>query len=56
MELSSRAWLTTLCVLCRKSIDLSWEGEEPSTTSTEENPSPAVESASLPRAKPWRQV
>jgi hypothetical protein len=48
MELSSRAWLTTLYVLCRKSTDLSWEGEEPSTAATEENPSPAVgESASL---------
>jgi hypothetical protein len=48
MELSSRAWLTTLCVLCRKSTDLSWEGEEPDTMAVEEDPPAAVEeSASL---------
>jgi hypothetical protein len=52
MELSSHAWLTTLCVLCRKSTELSWEGEELSTAATEENPSPFVEeSASLPQGK-----
>jgi hypothetical protein len=43
MELSSRAWLTTLCVLCRKSTDLSWEGDEPSAAAAEENPTLAVE-------------
>jgi hypothetical protein len=37
-------------VLCRKSTDLSWEGEEPNTAATEENLSPAVEeSTSLPQ-------
>jgi hypothetical protein len=52
MELSSRAWLTTLCVLCRKSTDLSWEGDEPSAAAAEENPTLAVEeSAPLPQAE-----
>jgi hypothetical protein len=37
------AWLITKYVLCRKSTDLSWEGEEPSTAAAEENPSPVVE-------------
>jgi hypothetical protein len=43
MELSIRAWLTTLCVLCRKSTDLSWEGDEPSAATAEENPTLAAE-------------
>jgi hypothetical protein len=52
MELSSCAWLITPCVLCRKSIDLSWEGDEPSVAAAEENPTPAVEeSAPLPQAE-----
>jgi hypothetical protein len=52
MELSSRAWLTTLCVLCRKSIDLSWEGDEPSAAAAEEDPTLVVEeSAPLPPAE-----
>jgi hypothetical protein len=52
MELSSRAWLPTLCVLCRKSTDLSWEGDEPSVAAAEENPMLAVEeSAPLPQAE-----
>jgi hypothetical protein len=52
MDLSSRAWLTTPCVLCRKLTDLSWEGDEPSTAETEENPTLAVEeSAPLPQAE-----
>jgi hypothetical protein len=34
MFLSSRAWLTTLCVLYRKSIDLSQEGDELSMASS----------------------
>jgi hypothetical protein len=52
MDLSSRAWLTTLCVLYRKSIDLSWEGDDPSTAAAEENPTLAVEeSAPLPQAE-----
>jgi hypothetical protein len=50
MELSSCAWLTTLCVLCRKSTDLSWEGEEPDAVAVEEDSPAAVEeSASLPQ-------
>jgi hypothetical protein len=52
MELSIRAWLTTLCVLCRKSTDLSWEGDEPSAAAAEENPTLVVEeSTPLPRAE-----
>jgi hypothetical protein len=52
MELSSRAWLTTLCVRCRKSIDLSWEGDEPSVAAVEENLMLAVEeSTPLPQDK-----
>jgi hypothetical protein len=50
MELSSHARLTTLCVLCRKSTDMSWEGDEPSAAVAEENPTLAVEeSAPLPQ-------
>jgi hypothetical protein len=46
------AWLITEFVLCRKSTDLSWEGEEPSTAAGEEESSPAVEeSAALPQAE-----
>jgi hypothetical protein len=42
--------LTTDLVLCRKSTDLSWEGDEPSTTAGEENPALDVEeSAPLPQ-------
>jgi hypothetical protein len=44
--------MTANFVLCRKLTDLSWEGEEPSTAATEENPSPATEeSASLPQGE-----
>jgi hypothetical protein len=44
--------LTTNFILCRKSTDLSWEGEEPNTVATKENPSPGVEeSASLPQGE-----
>jgi hypothetical protein len=35
--------LTTYLVLCRKSTDLSWEGDEPDTTADEEDPALAVE-------------
>jgi hypothetical protein len=43
--------MITEFVLCRKSTDLSWEGEEPSATVAEKNPSSAVEeSTSLPQA------
>jgi hypothetical protein len=46
------AWLITEFVLCRKSNDLSWEGEEPSAATGEEDPSPVVEeSATLPQAE-----
>jgi hypothetical protein len=42
--------LTTNLVLCRKSTDLSWEGDEPSTAAGKENPALAVEeSAPLPQ-------
>jgi hypothetical protein len=44
--------LITKFVLCRKSTDLSWEGEEPSAAAGEEDPSPAVEeSTTLPQAE-----
>jgi hypothetical protein len=52
MELSSRAWLTTLCVLYKKSTDLYWEGDEPSAAAAEENSTLAVEeSTPLPQAE-----
>jgi hypothetical protein len=52
MDLSSRALLTTLCVLYRKSTDLSWEGDEPSAAAAEENSTLAVEeSTALPQAE-----
>jgi hypothetical protein len=37
---------------CRKSTDLSWEGDEPSTTMAEEVASPAEESAPASQAVP----
>jgi hypothetical protein len=44
--------LTTDLVLCRKSSDLSWDGDEPSTTAAEEIFAPAAEeSAPLPQAE-----
>jgi hypothetical protein len=37
---------------CRKSTDLSWEGEEPSAATGEEDPSPVVEeSAPVPQGE-----
>jgi alpha-D-ribose 1-methylphosphonate 5-triphosphate synthase subunit PhnH len=52
MQFDSLAWLTTQFVLCRKSTDLSWEGEEPDAATAEEDPSAAVEeSTPLPQAK-----
>jgi hypothetical protein len=52
MQFDSLAWLTTQFVLCRKSTDLSWEGEEPEAATAEEYPPTAVEeSASLPQAE-----
>jgi hypothetical protein len=44
------AWLTTKYVLCRKSTDLSWEGEEPDAAVAKENPPAAVEE-SVPLAQ-----
>jgi hypothetical protein len=42
--------LTTNLVLCRKSTDFSWEGDEPSTAAAKENPTLTVEeSAPLPQ-------
>jgi hypothetical protein len=44
--------LTTDDVLCRKSTDLSWEGDEPSTAAAEEVSVPAIEeSTPLPQAE-----
>jgi hypothetical protein len=37
---------------CRKSTDLSWEGDDPSTTVAEEVAPPAEESASASQAVP----
>jgi hypothetical protein len=37
---------------CRKSTDLSWEGDEPSTAVAEEVAPPAEESALAPQAMP----
>jgi hypothetical protein len=46
------AWLITEFVLCRKSTDLSWAGDEPSAATGEGDPSPAVEEfAMLPQAE-----
>jgi hypothetical protein len=40
------------CVLCRKSTDLSWEGDEPSAVVAEEEAAlPAEESAPAPQAE-----
>jgi hypothetical protein len=44
--------LTTNCVLCRKSTDLTWAGDEPSAAMVEEGSAPsAEESAPAPRAE-----
>jgi hypothetical protein len=49
--------LTTSDVLCRKSTDLSWEGDEPSAAVAKEDSMPAVkESAPLPRAETVTQA
>jgi hypothetical protein len=48
MYVGSRTWLTTNCILCRKSTDLSWEGDEPSAAVAEEGSTPAAEE-SAPR-------
>jgi hypothetical protein len=52
MWFGSRTWLATSCVLCRKSTDLTWEGDEPSATVAEEDSAPAAEeSTPLPQAE-----
>jgi hypothetical protein len=44
--------LTTSRVLCRKSTDLTWDEDEPSTAVAEEEPAPAAEeSAPAPQAE-----
>jgi hypothetical protein len=41
-----------VCVLCRKSTDLSWEGDEPAAeVAEEETAPPAEESAPAPQAE-----
>jgi hypothetical protein len=48
----SRTGLTTSCVLCRKSTDLTWDGDEPAAMVAEEEPVPAAEeSAPAPQAE-----
>jgi hypothetical protein len=42
---------TSFVYFCRKSIDLSWEGDEPSATVAEEVASPAEESTPAPQAE-----
>jgi hypothetical protein len=43
MWFGSRTWLTTSCVLCRKSTDLTWDEDEPSVAMAEEDFAPAAE-------------
>jgi hypothetical protein len=48
----SRTWLTTSCVLCRKSTDLTWDEDEPSAAVAEEESVPAAEeSAPAPQGE-----
>jgi hypothetical protein len=47
MWFGSRTWLTTSCVLCRKSTDLTWDGDEPSAEMAEEESAPAAEESAL---------
>jgi hypothetical protein len=42
---------TSFVYFCRKSTDLSWEGDEPSTTVAEEVAPPAEESTAAPQAE-----
>jgi hypothetical protein len=52
MWFGSRSWSTTSCVLCRKSTDLTWDGDEPSAAVAEEESVPAAkESAPTPQAE-----
>jgi hypothetical protein len=43
MWFGSRTSLTTSCILCRKSTDLTWDDDEPSATVAEEESVPAAE-------------
>jgi hypothetical protein len=43
MWFGSRTWLTTSCVLCRKSTDLTWDDDEPSAAMAEEDSARAAE-------------
>jgi hypothetical protein len=52
MWFGSRTWLTTSCVLCRKSTDLTWDEDEPSTAvAEEESATDAEESTPAPQAE-----
>jgi hypothetical protein len=47
MQFGSRTWLTTSCVLCRKSTDLTWDEDAPSAAMAEDDSAPAVEGSAL---------
>jgi hypothetical protein len=47
MWFGSHTWLTTYCVLCGKSTDLTWDGDEPSAAVAEEESAPAAEESTL---------
>jgi hypothetical protein len=52
MQFGSRTWLTTSCVLCRKSTDLTWDEDEPSAEMAEKDSAPTAEkSAPAPQAE-----
>jgi hypothetical protein len=52
MWFGSCSWLTTSCVLCRKSTDLSWDEDEPSAAvAVEESVPAAEESTPAPQAE-----
>jgi hypothetical protein len=52
MWFGSRTWLTTSCVLYRKSTDLTWDGDEPSAAVAQEGSTPAAEeSTPAPQAE-----
>jgi hypothetical protein len=48
MWFGSRTWLTTSCVLCRKSTDLTWDEDEPSVAVAEGESAPAAEESEAP--------
>jgi hypothetical protein len=52
MWFGSRTWLTTSCVLCRKSTDLTWDEDEPGAAVAEEESAPTAEvSTPAPQAE-----